>query len=761
MKTALYLNKPLFLPKLSRDKWHKLYLASKQGNVFCIHCGNPVKMNFGIHEMPEFSHTTASHLDCHQEVMAYEDALQSEQETAATTVHGFRLPSRQTIKTSSNESTWKEPVPFEPLPPYKPRKNLVSIKHPYRQKLKQANLHFDESQWEAVQHKDGPLLLLAGAGSGKTRVLTARAAYMLCEENIPVNKMALVTFTAKAAHEMKDRMSLYPGVTDQMSRQLLVRTFHSLFVKMLNHFDPNKWHMSNLLKWPSQLVKEAGLEMNLDESEFAYDHALTQISWWKNQMISPDNTSPKDPFEEKAASLYKRYEEKRETVGLFDFDDMLTGCFIMLQENPSLLSRYQERFAYLSVDEFQDINKIQFEIIKMLAHPQQNVCVVGDDDQSIYAFRGSDPYYIQSFKERFSKAKIISLVENYRSSHQIIAGANQVIEKNIKRIPKQLIAQRSSAHTPFFFFPYNEEEEATMIVEEMSNLIENGATPDSFAILYRTNVSVRAIVERLIDSRLPFSIDQDLDCFYERKIIRKALSFLRIGLNEEKQDIMRELLQALFVKQEKITEMLAIQRQEACTLLESLSLLSGLAPFQQKKVKALPAECRKLQKLSPEKALETIEQELGFRDTVKKQGQEGNKMDKGSDDFRQLKVVAGQYETVQAFLEHVDHIIANQSALRRSPKESNAIQLMTIHRSKGLEYKHVFIAGCVERGLPHEYALDALREGDEDPMQEERRLMYVAMTRAKERLSISIPIHYRGRRSNPSRFLRPILKSGF
>ncbi|WP_367576325.1 ATP-dependent helicase [Shouchella shacheensis] len=689
-----------------------------------------------------------------------EQIITSKKEVAATTVHGFKLPTRRGIEGGEHqEVSWHKPERIEDLPAFKNRAQtqVQPSSDSYRQRLADANTFLDDAQWEAVQTTEGPLLVLAGAGSGKTRVLTSRAAFMLAEKAIPASKMVLVTFTAKAARELKERMRHYPGLDSQDVSRLVISTFHSLFYKMLMHHEPDRWHSTRLLKadWQRlQLVKEAGREIDLEEKEFAFDQALTQISWWKNHLLSPKKVKPKDIFEERSSYLYKRYEEMRLANGSFDFDDMLTGCYDMLKSNEELLKRYQERFAYMAIDEFQDINKIQFQLVQLLAHPQQNMCVVGDDDQSIYGFRGSDPSYIRSFRASYPKAKTVVLNENYRSSHEVVASANRVVRTNKKRLSKELRAQHSSKLSPTLFYPYDEEEEATMIVSDLKERLERGETPADFAILYRTNVAARAVVERLTDSSIPFTVDSDFASFYERKMIRAALSFLRIAFNEEKSEVMSDLLSALFIKRDRVRDVQMIQLQAGSTLLEALPKLEGLPAFQKKKLQGLPAECRKLRHAHPEAALTTIEQKLGLKDYVKKQGQEGNKMEKGSDDLRHLKVIARQFDSVEAFIAHVDHMIAKHQEKREEPVNENGVQLMTIHRAKGLEYKHVYIIGGVEGSLPHDYALDAWREGDDGPLEEERRLMYVAMTRAREELAISVPFFYRGKKTQPSRFVR-------
>ncbi|MFC0469522.1 ATP-dependent helicase [Halalkalibacter kiskunsagensis] len=764
MQVAYHQDKLIHLPSCEREKWQQLYMASIRQEVTCIHCHSPLRMELGILTPPTFIHLQANK-ECLETAQLMEKKMQqptTKDDEPQTSIAGFQMPKKRTITSSSDQEneSWKEPEFVKAIPAFAPRQLPTNVgQNGYRHTLAQSGIFLDNNQWEAVQSTEGPLLILAGAGSGKTRVLTTRTAYMLTELNYSAKEMILVTFTAKAAKEMKERMRTYPEIQPAVLNQLVIGTFHSIFYKMLMHHEPEQWAPSNLLKqeWQRQaMIKEAGREIDIDEKEFAFDQALTQISWWKNHLLSPDQVKTKDKWEEHVAYLYKRYEQMRLAKNLFDFDDMLLGLYELLMNNPRLLKRYQQRFAYVSVDEFQDINKVQVELITMLSERTKNLCVVGDDDQSIYAFRGSDPSYILTFKERFSNTKMVVLDENYRSNHEIVSSANNVIATNRTRYSKQLHAQTSSNEAPLLFYPFDEEEEATMIVTDIKKQLEAGESPSDFAILFRTNSSARALIERFVSSSIPFQLDADGESFYRRKSVRKVLAYLRLAQNPDDATALSDLLGALFLKQQVIQEVKANSITQDCTFVEALPQIQGLQPFQSKKLSTMPEKFKQLKTKSPVDAIAFIEQEMGFSDYVKKQGNEGNKMERGSDDVRDLKVAAKLHPTIQDFLDYIDHMTIKYEEIRYQKNNQNATQLMTIHRAKGLEFKHVYILGAVEGGLPHDYALDAWREGDDKPLEEERRLMYVAMTRAERNLKISVPIMRRGKRAFRSRFVREV-----
>ncbi|MDQ0230649.1 ATP-dependent helicase [Metabacillus malikii] len=754
MQVAALDNLHISLQTLPREDFQKIYEACLEDKVRCIVCGKPVKLYLGLTEEPSFYHPNKlENQTCQRE----EQTLPAEMTPVDTNQYyseqnGFRIPKSRAIATLEKPTVtdWKTLKTLQGHAPFQPQTIApTSI----------LGIPLDAEQKEAVTTVNGPLLILAGAGSGKTRVLTTRALYMIEEMNINPKSIMLVTFTAKAALEMKHRIKQQTSLQSSQLNQLVIGTFHSIFYKILHHHDRQKWNGNHLLKWDWQkenYLKQACREFGIDEKEFPFDQALQQISYWKNTLLMPSDVKPNDTFEENALSLYTYYEEQKLSHGQFDFDDMLVKCYELMNENPEVLSSYQNRFQYFLIDEFQDINPAQYNLMKILSSHTRNLCAVGDDDQTIYSFRGSDPTFILSFKEEFPSAKIVHLASNYRSDHKIVSAANAVIEKNKRRLSKKMAAQYETANEPKCFFPYDEEEEATMIVQDIKEKIASGAQPDDFAILYRTHTGGRAIFERFVQSSIPFVIEKGQNSFYERKMVRAVLAYLQLSINPDHVSALTELIRPLFLKQSALNDVKALSILHDCTLVDALLQLNGLPAFQMAKLKKVIPRISHLKKKKPVEAIIIIEKELGFNDYMKKQGNEGNAMDKGSDDIHDLKVVAKKFSTVESFLQHTDHMILTQKALKEK-QGSQGVQLMTIHRSKGLEFPYVYIVGAVDGSLPHDFALEAARKGNYDYLEEERRLLYVAMTRAKEHLLLSAPDNRRNRKAVQSRFLKPLL----
>ncbi|WP_113883557.1 MULTISPECIES: UvrD-helicase domain-containing protein [Cytobacillus] len=766
MKTAILHNKAVNLEQLNRESFQHIYEEGKKGKLYCPDCGVSVRLYLGIMDEPHFYHIQQSSRMCKDIVTKKESATIETEEYIER--NGFKIPVSRPIASAAVkeiESAFKKAQPAKNIPPYiQESTHNQSFPDEYLKSLSQAGVFLDEQQAAAVSHINGPLLVLAGAGSGKTRVLTTRTAFMLREKNIDPKSIMLVTFTAKAAAEMKERLIQYPGMDSRKVRQIVSGTFHSLFYRILSFHNPGKWSSVKLLnkEWQrEQIIKESSKDLKLDEKEFAFDLALQQISYWKNSLIGPGKVHPKNDWEEQTAILYQRYEQTKLRRELFDFDDMLTGCHALFHEKPEILEQYQNRFHYFLIDEFQDINNVQYELMKMLSDKTKNVCAVGDDDQSIYAFRGSDPQYLLDFEKDFPGAKVITLNQNYRSAHEIVSAANQIISLNKHRRAKSMNAQFSGGQHPFLFFPFDEEEEATMIMTDIQEKIEEGYEPRDFAVLFRTHTGSRAIFERLANSSLPFKLDQDAESFYDRFIVRSMLAFLKLSLNEDDQNALKDMLPSLFVKQSVLQDIKAESILQDCSMLECLKFIKTGFAFQESKLKKVISVTRSISGLSPITAFETVEKELGFQDFLKKRGNEGNKMDKGSDDIKDLKVAARNFESLHEFLEHTEHMRAmNKEIKRLSRNNDNAITLSTIHRAKGLEYNVVYVAGAVEGNLPHDHALEAYRSGESAPLEEERRLMYVAVTRARKDLYISVPEKRRGRKAYASRFIAPITRSG-
>ncbi|OCA84231.1 ATP-dependent DNA helicase Rep [Bacillus sp. FJAT-27225] len=756
MKSALYQNSAIHLDTVGRDRYQHYYLSGRNGELSCPSCREPVRLYLGIEKEPHFYHIYNPDKKC-------AEAPSQPEPLNAGEVQGFKLPKGRPIGGAVANSAFQAAQALA-ISSRASASAMPILDNPpdYIKLLETEGFTLDGNQAAAVTQTEGPILVLAGAGSGKTRVLTARTAYMIDVADIDPSEIMLVTFTTKAAQEMKSRLLRYPNMKSNLLSKLVSGTFHSIFYRILMHSDGAKWRQDKLLKkeWQREkIVKDAGRELGFSEKEYAYDLALQQIGFWKNSLLSPKDVKAESDWEETALLLYEHYENFKQQHGLFDFDDMLTGCYELFRTNPDILGMYQNRFHYFLIDEFQDINKVQYELIRMLSAQSKNVCAVGDDDQTIYSFRGSSPEFLLNFENDFPGTRLVLLSQNYRSSNEIVAAANRIISYNKKRRRKEMAANMSAGLPPVVFFPHDEEEEATMIVTDIQEKIAEGADPSEFAVLYRTHAGSRAIFERLASSNLPFRIEQDAESFYERRTVKTVLGFLRLAIDEDDIEAVASVLPALFLKQEVLTDIKAASILDDCSALEALGKVKTAHAFQMKKLQTAVTAIKAMKGISPFTAIERIEKDLGYLDYLKKRGSEGNKLEKGSDDIKDLKVAARSFSSIHALLEHADHMAAMNREIKSLSKHfTSSITLSTIHRAKGLEYKTVYIIGAVDGSLPHDYALDSLRNGDPAPLEEERRLFYVAITRAMERLYISVPSMRRNRSANPTRFLTPIKK---
>lgn len=760
MKTAIYDNNMIHLESYPREQYHQLYLEGKKGKLFCSGCLKPVKIHISMNKPAYFFHTDSLTSDCEMNNSPLD--MNKEQYIEH---NGFRMPKSRSI---SDNTSQQKPFRVAKLLPIKvsftkqtPIPNIQP--NSYLQRLRESNIQLDDNQLQAVVESNKPLLVLSGAGSGKTRVLTSKTAFLIHDQKVNPASMMLVTFTSKAANEMKERLLTYPDMNLSHIRSIVSGTFHSIFYRILMFHHPDQWTKEKILNkdWQREkIIRDAGREIDLNEKEFAFDLALQQIGFWKNSLIFPHQVSAKTKWEEQMSFLYKKYEEMKQMSGLFDFDDMLIGCYQLFLENPSLLGKYQERFQYLLIDEFQDINKVQYELIKQLSYQHKNVIAVGDDDQSIYSFRGSNPKYLLDFEIDFPNAHVIKLEDNYRSSHEIVSSANEIISYNKNRRAKLMKAQFSSNKPPVLFFPYDEEEEATIILTKIQEKIAKGARPSEFAILYRTNAGSRAIFERLANSNLPFQISLDTESFYDRFIPRSILAYLSLSINEDDSNALATILPSLFLKQSVLRDIKAGSILSDCSYVEALRTIKTGYAYQDKKLATLPEKLRSLKELPPALAIESISKDMGFLDYLKKRGSEGNKLEKGADDLKDLKVAAKAFSNIEDFLFHADHISAQYREMKKVKNIGNqAITLSTIHRAKGLEYDTVFVIGVVDGSIPHDFALEEIRNGNIEALEEERRLLYVAVTRAKHHLYLSIPEHRRGKSANKSRLINKTLKT--
>lgn len=772
MKHAILDNHPILLQP---DTYHRIpawRIAAQQGKVRCPACSSALSLKAGISFEPFFAHPPGG--DCPEEsadsatewlsaveqtaaASALEETVQTTpDEDEEKTIGSFRLPKKRTIGGSVT------PPPSAPKPPIY-RKRLTPKKTIQQMARSRQDVRLHPNQEKAVHTTDGPVLILAGAGSGKTRVMTARTIHLIQDHGIDPRQIMVVTFTTKAADEIRQRISR--ELPARQARELVAGTFHSIFYRMLLHHQPERWNPQRLLKkdWQKwRLLRELGILLGHDDllalKENEMLEALSIISRWKNEYILPHNASTGEGAnddERLARQLYPLYEAAKQKYNWFDFDDMMIGCYEMMREQPELLARYQQRLTHVMIDEFQDINKIQYEMVKLLAAPQNNLCVIGDDDQSIYGFRGSDPHYILGFTKDFPQAKSITLEVNYRSHTSIVGLSYSLIGHNRSRWEKECLTFHHEEGETYLFETEDEEEQASRIVDEILHRKEQGVSLGDCAILFRTNESARPILERMSEAGIPFHYSQEEESFYQRQTVRWTLHYLRLALNPDDTDALKEILPTLYISADlwNVVRSQAILEDEP--ILHILPRLPQLKPYQRKHLQAIADILAGCRHATPAQALELIYEDGKLRDYLRKRAKEReNGRERWSDELQQLVSAAKRHATISDFLHYIDKMSQQEKEWRTNrPLPDEAVSILSIHRAKGLEYDHVFLPDLVEGALPHEYTLDELRKGGQAALEEERRLLYVAITRARLSLSIGIPRERFGRKTRPSRFI--------
>ncbi len=604
----------------------------------------------------------------------------------------------------------------------------------------------NEQQREAVFQTEGPVLILAGAGSGKTRVLTHRAAYLIEEQGIsPYNIMA-ITFTNKAAGEMRERIDDIVGFG---SESIWVSTFHSTCVRILRRHIDRIGYDTNFTIYDTDdqksVMKEICKRLEIDTKLYKERTFLNAISSAKDELITPEEFTLRaagDFAMQKQAQVYREYQQVLKKNNALDFDDLIVKCVELLQADAQVLDYYQERFRYIMVDEYQDTNTAQFYLIKLLADKYQNLCVVGDDDQSIYKFRGANINNILHFEKYFPSARVIKLEQNYRSTQNILDAANAVIRNNTGRKDKALWTDQHAGDQLFFRQFEQAYEEADYIARDINSLVRKGAyNYRDCAILYRTNAQSRLFEERFVVSNIPYKIVGGVN-FYARKEIKDMLAYLKTVDNAKDDLAVKRIINV----PKRGIGATSINRVQDYADSYGISFFDALC-----RVDEIPSMGRAAAKIRPftgfiqglranvaymsvEALLEQIVEDTGYvHDLELEETDEANAR---IENINELISKAASYDegeetpTLNGFLEEVA-LIADIDSL---DENSDYVVLMTLHSAKGLEFPNVYLAG-MEDGLFPSY----MTITSDDPMEieEERRLCYVGITRAKERLSLT------------------------
>src|SRR5947209_7673473 len=612
-------------------------------------------------------------------------------------------------------------------------------------------------QREAVTHPGGPLLIVAGAGSGKTRVLTHRIAWLIKEQGISPFEILAITFTNKAADEMKTRVEALVG---PVAQKMWVSTFHSACVRILRRDAQRLGYKSSFTIYDQadaeRLTTYVLRDLNIDPKRFPPRSVHAVISQAKNDLVDFDTygDQAKTIYERRIAQVYKEYQRRLLANSAMDFDDLLMVTVDVLKTNPDVLAHYQNRFKHILVDEFQDTNKAQNELVLLLGKELQNVCVVGDSDQSVYKFRGADIRNILEFEEAFPAATMVVLEQNYRSTQTILDAANAVIANNLMRKPKALWTEQVGGELIERYFAEDEHDEARWLVQEVHRLHDEAYRWGDVAVFYRTNAMSRVVEEELVRAEVPYRVIGGTR-FYERREVKDALAYLRALINPTDEVSLKRIVN---VPKRGVGDT-SLGRIDAWALSHGVTFAEALDHAEEAGVhgRALTG-IRELVELleelravddGPRVVLEAILARTGY--TAELEATRSLEAQGRLENLAELVGVAGEHETIEQLLEAVS-LVADQDELT---DDDSSVVLMTLHTAKGLEFPTVFIVRLEDGVFPHLRSL-----GEPDELEEERRLCYVGITRARERLYLS---HAWSRSlfgstqyNPPSRFLKEI-----
>jgi len=625
----------------------------------------------------------------------------------------------------------------------------------------------NEAQKRAVTCHDGPLLVLAGAGSGKTRVLTTRIAYLLLEKRVDPYHILAITFTNKAAREMRERIAV--AVPEQV-QDLWVFTFHATCLRILRRQSEFAGYTANFVIYDTEdqktVIRDCLKELNLDDKKFPAQAMLSAISQAKNMLYGPAELEKKsfDYFSQIASKVYKLYQYKLHQNNALDYDDLLMQTVLLLQNNPTVLNYYQEKFRYILVDEYQDTNYVQYLLVKLLAQKYRNLCVVGDPDQGIYGWRGADIQNILSFEKDYPDAAAIVLEQNYRSTRTILESANEVIKNNKDRKKKELKTERSQGDPITIFTARDEHAEARYIVDQISRWKYAKAKPyRDFVVLYRTNAQSRVLEEKFLTAGIPYTIVGGLR-FYERKEIKDLLAYLRLLVNPNDRLSLRRVINepkrgigaASINKIFNVADEIGLT---PLTMLESAPAMSGLTGKAGKSAaifgKTMCDIRRRMTDLPTTALVQLVLEETGYWHAL--ESEQTVEARTRMENLREFYSVTGEYDAqgVGGGLEDFLASLALVTDLDNYEEDTDQVTLMTLHSAKGLEFPVVFIAGLEETVFPHSRSMD-----DKHELEEERRLCYVGITRAMEQLYMSHcwqrTLYGHTRMNEPSRFLREL-----
>ena len=610
--------------------------------------------------------------------------------------------------------------------------------------------NLNKQQEIAVKHIDGPMLVLAGAGSGKTKVLTSRIAYLI-ENGVSPDNILAITFTNKAAKEMRDRV--YNLVGDVAS---FIGTFHSLGLRIIRENCGYLNLPSNFSIIDSDdvltVIKKILKDMNLDTKQYSPSYIRNRISFIKNQMLSEMELDKffNTPIDKIVVDVYYKYNERLIASAAVDFDDLLLMPVRLFEHNKEILEHYQERYKYILIDEYQDTNPVQYKLSKLLASKYKNIFVVGDMNQSIYAFRQADYHNIVNFEKDYANAKTIKLEHNYRSTNNILNAANDVISHNKERKDLRLYSDKGDGPKITYLRSYDEKHEISLVIDEINKLYLDGYEPKDVAILYRTNAQSRAIEEVFASKGIPYKIYGSY-YFYNRKEIKDLISYLKLIYNDKDEISLRRIIN---VPKRGIGDS-AIKDIELRANLNQCSMYDALESKKELEFKDI---IESIKKTSENLSLTELIDEVLDKSGMKKELEDSHLIEDETrlENLMEFKSITASYEertgsvNLGDFLEEIS-LVSDQA---NHTEDGNVVTLMTLHSAKGLEFPVVFMVGMEEGIFPHNMSIM------EDNIEEERRLCYVGITRAKEKLYLTNAkrrmLYGKDQMNVPSRFIAEI-----
>lgn len=617
--------------------------------------------------------------------------------------------------------------------------------------------YLNDRQKEAVLYGDGPLLILAGAGSGKTSVLTKRVAYLIKERNVSPSNIVAITFTNKAAKEMKERIIKEVG---KEGYDIQISTFHSFGLRIIKENYEKLGYEKNFTIIDSDdsltVVKKILKEMGIDSTRFNPKFIKNQISSCKNEMVTPEKYKNlvNDELSDITYKVYKRYQDTLLRNNSLDFDDLLIKPIELFNKYKEVLENYQELFKYVFIDEYQDTNEAQYILSKMISAKYKNICVVGDDAQSIYSWRGANFKNILNFEKDYKNAKVILLEQNYRSTKTILNAANSVIKNNINKKDKNLWTDNGVGEKIKYVRTNDEKDEASYVTREIKNLVNNGVSLDDIAVLYRTNAQSRTIEEGFLNSNIPYRIVGAF-AFYSRKEIKDLLAYLKLIYNT-KDDV--SLMRIINYPKRKIGAK-TIENLSMDAVLNGTSMFDVISSGKELEFKKLILEMKeKSEVLSLTETIDMVLDLSGIKSEL--ESEHTLEADIRLENLNEFKSITKTFEeesgiaSLEDFLNEVSLVSdVNDQKNDDLPK----VTLMTIHAVKGLEYKYVFVIGMEENIFPHVNSCE-----EDGGIEEERRLCYVAITRAKEKLylvnALRRMLYGKTSVNMPSRFINEIDK---